>query len=111
MLISRPNVEYYSNSEPIRRVLNLVSRFIRRQRATGTRLERSCLIGMSCKDIRERYQRAEECRHKAQTASSELMKANFLQMEQRWFLSRSYEVTESVSNFTNSFRTRGRSKE
>ena len=64
------------------------------------------------KDIRECYHRAEECRHKAQTASTELMKANFLQMEQRWLsLARSYEVTESVSNFTNSFRTRGRSKE
>jgi len=45
-------------------------------------------IGMSClqnlsKDIRECYHRAEECRHKAQTASTELLKANFLQMEQR----------------------------
>jgi hypothetical protein len=36
------------------------------------------------KDIRECYHRAEECRHKAQTASTELMKANFLQMVQRW---------------------------
>jgi hypothetical protein len=35
------------------------------------------------KDIRECYHCAEECRHKAQTASTELMKANFLQMEQR----------------------------
>jgi hypothetical protein len=52
------------------------------------------------KDIRECYHRAEECRHKAQTASTELMKANFLQMEQRWLsLARSYEVTESVSEF------------
>ena len=64
------------------------------------------------KDIRECYRRAEECRHKAQTASTELMKANFLQMEQRWLsLARSYEVTESVSNFTESFRARGGSKE
>jgi hypothetical protein len=35
------------------------------------------------KDIRECYHRAEECRQKAQTASTEWMKGNFLQMEQR----------------------------
>jgi hypothetical protein len=64
------------------------------------------------KDIRECYRRGEEYRRLAQTALSELVKAEFLEMERRWLsLARSYEVKERLSQFNEEFKARYRSKQ
>jgi hypothetical protein len=63
-------------------------------------------------DIRNCYLRADECRQMAQTAATELARADFLKMTGRWLaLARSYEVTERLSAFKASFEARYSSKE
>jgi hypothetical protein len=61
------------------------------------------------KDIRECYRCADECRQLAETAMSELARADYFAMEQRWLtLARSYEVTERLSGFNAEFKARYR---
>jgi hypothetical protein len=55
-------------------------------------------------DIRECYQRAEQCRWAAETAHSPSAKDDFLHMEQRWIsLAHSYEFANRLSHFTMPF--------
>jgi hypothetical protein len=56
-------------------------------------------------DIRECYERAEQCRRAAETAGNPSAKGDFLDMEKRWLsLARSYEFAERLSSFTAPFR-------
>ena len=49
-------------------------------------------------DIRECYQRAEQCRRAAETAHTPSAKDDFLDMERRWLsLAHSYEFAERLS--------------
>jgi len=52
-------------------------------------------------EIRECYHRAEQCRRLAQTALTESVRTDYLEMERRWLaLAHSYEFTERLSHFT-----------
>jgi hypothetical protein len=52
--------------------------------------------------VKECYRRAAESRANAERASDPKFKAAFLDMEERWLaLARSYELSESLSMFTN----------
>ena len=55
------------------------------------------------REIRECYQRAEQCQQLAQAALTETGKADYLDMERRWLaLASSYEFAERLSSFTGS---------
>jgi chromosome segregation ATPase len=63
-------------------------------------------------EIRECLRRAEECRRLAKTALSTSAIQDYVDMAQRWLaLARSYEFTERLSRFTESFRKGRRQKE
>jgi hypothetical protein len=60
------------------------------------------------KEIRQCYERAEQCRRAAETAAIQSAKDDFLDIEKRWLsLARSYEFAERLSSFTAPFRKRG----
>jgi len=62
-------------------------------------------------EIRDCYNRAEHCKRLAETALTETVKADYLDMERRWLsLARSYEFAERLSRFTEPFRNRNRHK-
>jgi hypothetical protein len=55
-------------------------------------------------EIGECYNRAEECRRRADTSIDPRTKADFLDMERRWFnLARSYEFAQRLSRFSASY--------
>jgi len=60
--------------------------------------------------VKECYRRAAESRASAERASDPKFKADLLDMEERWLaLARSYELSESLSAFTNDlFRRRSK---
>jgi hypothetical protein len=63
-------------------------------------------------DIRECYQRAEQCRRAAETAHTPSAKDDFLDMERRWLsLAHSYEFAERLSDYTTPFSRRKQQKE
>ena len=48
------------------------------------------------------YQRASDCRAKAENAFNEVAKEEYLDMEHRWLiLARSYELSERITDYTN----------
>jgi hypothetical protein len=52
-------------------------------------------------EIGECYRLAEDCARKAAAQTDPKIKADFLDVESRWlFLARSYQFTESLSNFS-----------
>ena len=58
--------------------------------------------------IKECYAHAEQCASKAAAQSDPRLKQDFLDMEKRWLtLARSYEVSERLSDFSDSMRPPG----
>jgi hypothetical protein len=56
-------------------------------------------------EIRECYQRAGDCRRRAEETTDPATKRDFLEMEKRWLsLARSYDFADQISRFTNPFR-------
>jgi hypothetical protein len=60
-------------------------------------------------EIQECCRHADECRQRAEKASTEKGRQEFLDMEQRWLsLARSYAFAEQLSNYVEPFRDRNR---
>jgi hypothetical protein len=58
--------------------------------------------------IRECYRHAEDCARKAAAQTDPKLKEDFLDMERRWlFLTRSYEFTERVTDFSAETKRQG----
>jgi hypothetical protein len=52
-------------------------------------------------EIRECHRHAEDCVRKAAAQTDQQLKADFLNLEQRWlFLARSYDFTERLTDFS-----------
>jgi hypothetical protein len=59
------------------------------------------------KEIAECYQHASHARRQAAQVRDEVSKQDFLDMERRWLsLAHSYELAESISDFTENVRRR-----
>lgn len=51
-------------------------------------------------NVRDCHARAAECREKAEAIADTMLKAHFLEMEERWlYLARSYEFVDSLQHF------------
>jgi hypothetical protein len=58
-------------------------------------------------EIRECYRHAEDCARKAAAQADPKIKADFLDLEQRWlFLARSYDFTERLTDFSDETKRR-----
>jgi hypothetical protein len=56
-------------------------------------------------EVRMCHAHAEECAHKAKTASSEAMRGDFLRLKQNWLnLARSYDLIDRITDFQQSNR-------
>lgn len=59
------------------------------------------------REVRECYQRAEVCAHRAQTAFDEETRQDFRALEKSWLkLAHSYEFAEQILAFTNKSKRR-----
>jgi hypothetical protein len=61
------------------------------------------MLKVLSEDVRECYQRAEECARQAKAQLNPKLRRDFLDLELRWLkLARSYEVSERVKTFSKS---------